>query len=159
MLLRRAMYFAQFPLAAVLPLWVLISRGIIADGIGLTFIVYLIACPVLFVALAVLTGLVAARKSVRVDRAVSWPDAAVLGALWISLVAYGFYALPLLATAIVLLLIGGFWFVLSQWVAETSRRVREAIDMTPRPQFVSTPPMRQRTDPTVIVVPPESIKG
>ena len=35
MIVRRAVYRLLIPLAVVLPVWVLIGRGILADGIGL----------------------------------------------------------------------------------------------------------------------------
>ncbi len=145
MLLRRALYVVQFPLAVLLPLWVLLSRGIFADGIGWSFLGYLVLSPILFLALASIVGLVSARKTVRVQRAVSWLDAALLGALTLTLVAYGLFALPVLAALAVLLVVGGVWLELWQLFTETRGRVRQYLD--PSPQQI----------PDLIVVPPERL--
>ena len=123
MLLRRAVFVAMFPAAVILPLWILVSRGIVADGIGWAFIVYLFACPILFVLLAAITGIVTARKSVREARAVSWWDAVVLGVLWVGLVASGIFALPLVAVAVVVLVVGMFWLAVWELITETRTRV------------------------------------
>ena len=123
MLLRRAVFVAMFPAAVILPLWILVTRGIVADGIGWAFIAYLFACPILFVLLAAITGIVTARKSVRNARAVSWWDAVVLVVLWVALVASGVFALPLVAVAVVVLVVGMFWLAVWELITETRRRV------------------------------------
>ena len=123
MLLRRAVFVAMFPAAVILPLWILVTRGIVADGIGWAFIAYLFACPILFVLLAAITGIVTARKSVRNARAVSWWDAVVLVVLWVALVASGIFALPLVAAAVVVLVVGMFWLAVWELITETRRRV------------------------------------
>src|SRR6187431_2493774 len=109
MLLRRIVFYAQFPMAVALPVWVLITRGIIENGIGWEFVAYLIVCPILFIALLVIAALIFARKTVRVERAVSWLDTALLIALWAALIASGLYAQQGMAVLVVLLLIAGFW--------------------------------------------------
>jgi len=131
MLLRRSLFFAQFPLAIALPAWVLVSRGIIADGIGAQLVVYLFVCPIVTVALAAISGLIVARKGVRLDRAISWRDAEWLGAIWLSLLGYGFFAFPLLAVLVVLLIIAGFWFEVIELFNETRARVKTALDLGP----------------------------
>ena len=123
MLLRRAVFVAMFPAAVILPLWILVTRGIVADGIGWAFIAYLFACPILFVLLAAIAGIVTARKSVRNARAVSWWDAVVLVVLWVALVASGIFALPLVAVAVVVLVVGMFWLAVWELITETRRRV------------------------------------
>ena len=52
MLLRRALYWVQFGMAVALPVWVLVSRGIVADGVGWQLVIYLMLCPILFLTLA-----------------------------------------------------------------------------------------------------------
>jgi hypothetical protein len=124
MVIRRAVLIVQGPLAVLLPIWVFISRGIVADGIGLQSVVYLFACPLMFVILAAVTGLTWMRKLVRLDRAVSWADAALLIALWATLIAYGFFAeAPLAALAVVLLLLA-FWYFVFELVTETRARLK-----------------------------------
>ena len=128
MVVRRVVYRAIFPLAVVIPIWVLISHGIIADGIGWQFVVYLFVAPVLFVALMVIGGIISATPGVRAAKAVSWPDAAVLIALWLVLIATGFFAYPVLAIAAVLLVLGAFWLAVFEFVRETRRRLQQFAD-------------------------------
>lgn len=128
MLVRRVVYRAIFPLAVVLPIWVLISHGIIADGIGWQFVAYLFIAPFLFIALLAIGGIIVARPGVRAASAVSWPDAAVLIALWLVLIASGFFAYPALAIAAVLLVLGAFWLAVFEFVRETRRRLQQFTD-------------------------------
>ena len=146
MVLRRALYWAQFGMAIALPVWVLVSRGIIADGVGWQLVIYLAVAPVLFVALGVIVALTVARKSVRDTRAVSWRDAVALLITWAALVTYGLFALPLLAILIVLAIVGLFWLVTWELVAETRDRVKTFFD-------AATPNNAPRQIPDVIVVP------
>jgi hypothetical protein len=156
MLIRRAVYIAQFALTVVLPGWVLIGRGVLADGIGWEFLVYLVLCPVLFDSLAVFAALVSARKSVRVARAVSWPDAGLLLALWASLLVYGLFAFPVIAALVVVLIVALFWVALWELTDETRRRVLGFVD-----DLALTPEMARTRVPgdagRIIVVPPPAI--
>lgn len=128
MLVRRVVYRLLFPLAVLLPVWVLIGRGILLDGIGWSFLGYLVVCPILFVLLLVIGGLVVWRPGVRQARAVSGWDAAVLIALWLVLVAAGFVAHPAIVAAAVVLVLGAFWFTAWELVTESRRRLRAAMD-------------------------------
>ena len=121
MIVRRVVYRLIFPLAVILPVWVLIGRGIVADGVGWQFVAYLFIAPVLFLALIATGGLIAARSEVRAERAVSWADAAVLIALWVALIATGFFAYPAIAIAIVLLVLGLFWLAIWELITSTRR--------------------------------------
>jgi len=145
MLLRRALYWGQFGMAALLPIWVLISRGIIADGLGWQFVVYLVLCPLLFIALTLLVILSIARKSVRQAHAVSWWDAVVLLITWAAIITYGLFAFPLLAVLVVIALVGLFWLLIWQLVIETRTRVKTFFDQAQSPA--------PREIPDVIVVP------
>jgi len=144
MLLRRIVFYAQFPMAVALPVWVLITRGIIENGIGWEFVAYLIVCPILFIALLVIAALVFARKTVRVERAVSWLDTALLIALWAALIASGLYAQQGMAVLVVLLLIAGFWIAAYELFLDTRRRINEFSasleDAVRQPQEVRQPP-------------------
>ena len=125
MVVRRVVYRLLFPLAVVLPIWVLISHGILADGLGWQFVAYLFIAPVLFVALMVIGAIIIATPGVRSAKAVSWPDAAVLIALWLSLIASGLWAYPALGIAAVLLVLGAFWLAVWEFVHETRRRLQQ----------------------------------
>jgi hypothetical protein len=124
MIFRRAVLIAQAPLAVMLPVWVFISRGIVADGIGLQSVVYIFACPLMFVILAIVTALTWARKLVRLDRAVSWTDTALLSALWAVLIVYGFFAETIIAALAVVLLLLAFWYFVFELITETRARLK-----------------------------------
>lgn len=128
MVVRRVVYRLLFPLAFLLPVWLLVGRGILLDGIGWSFLGYLIVCPILFVMLLVIGGLVVWRPGVRQVQAVSGWDAAVLIALWLVLVAAGFVAHPAIVAAVVVLVLGAFWFALWELVTEGRRRVKAVMD-------------------------------
>ena len=144
MILRRAVYWAQFGMAVLLPVWLLASRGILADESGWLFVIYLVLSPVLFLALAALTGLMIARKRVRSTRAVSWVDAASLLVIWAVLFSYGLFAIPLLALVAVAAVVAGFWVAIWQLVTETRSRVKGFFDAGPRqiPDLVVVPDPR-----------------
>ena len=72
MLTRRAFFYWQIIGAFLLPSWVLVGRGIIDDGVGWDFVLYLVLCPILCVVMLAVAGLTVARKKVRTARAVSW---------------------------------------------------------------------------------------
>jgi hypothetical protein len=155
MLFRRVVFAVMFPAAVILPLWILVTRGIVADGIGWAFIAYLFACPILFVLMAIESGIVMARKSVRDARAVSWWDAVVLTALWLALVASGIFALPLIAVAVVVLVVAAFWLAVWEVVTETRTRVNSfmtSLDATAQGTTSRVTP----TDADVIIITPNS---
>ena len=131
MVLRRALYYWQFIGAVVLPVWVLIGRGIILADVGWDFVLYLVLCPILFVAMLAVSGLTIARKRVRDERAVSWQDAAVIGVWHISIIAYGFVAITGLAAVIVVVGLLAFWSAAWQLYTETRSRVKEAFSLGP----------------------------
>ncbi|PRY69939.1 hypothetical protein B0I08_10161 [Glaciihabitans tibetensis] len=119
---RRLLYLGQFVAAVVLPTWVLVSRGILADGVGWELLVYLFACPALFLSMVVVGALINARVSVRSIRAVSWRDASLLTVWYLAIVAYGLWAFQALAVAVVLLSIAAFW--VSAWTLFRETRAR-----------------------------------
>jgi hypothetical protein len=131
MVLRRALYYWQFIGAVVLPIWVLIGRGIILADVGWDFVLYLVLCPILFVAMLAVSALTVARKKVRDSRAVSWQDVAVIGVWHISIIAYGFVAITGLAALIVLVGLAAFWSAAWQLYTETRSRVKEAFSLGP----------------------------
>jgi hypothetical protein len=145
MVLRRALFWAQFGMAVALPVWVLVSRGIVADGIGWQLVIYLVLAPVLFIALGLVVALTVARKRVRETRAVSWRDAVALLVTWAAIFTYGLFAFPLLAVIVVLAVVALFWLVTWELVTETRDRVKTFFDAATAPA--------PRQIPDVIVVP------
>ncbi|WP_411701398.1 MFS transporter [Conyzicola sp.] len=129
MVLRRAFYYWQFIGALVLPIWVLIGRGIVQADQGWDFVFYLVVCPVLFFVMLAVAGLTVARKKVRVARAVSWQDAAIVGVWHISIITYGFLAFTGLAAVIVVLSLIAFWSAAWLLFTETRSRVKEALSL------------------------------
>lgn len=125
---RRVVYRLLFPMAFALPVWVLIGRGILIDGIGWEFLVYLIACPLLFVALVIVSALVVWRPGIRREAAVSWIDVAAFGSLWLILLVTGLVAHPATVALAVLALIAVFWVSVWQLVVEGRRRVQAVMD-------------------------------
>ncbi|MEA9985686.1 MULTISPECIES: MFS transporter [Subtercola] len=129
MFVRRAFYYWQVAAVVVLPLWILIGWSVFG-GSGWQFLLVMLSCGALALALAGVGVLIYARKGVRQARAVSWADVAVL-ALWhAAIVAVGFLtpAGTLLATAVVIVGLAAFWLVLSELFRETRRRVQGAFD-------------------------------
>lgn len=128
---RRAVFYAMLGAVVVLPVWLLISRGIIFTDTGWDFLGYLILAPLLAVALAVVAGLVWARKSVRSTRMVSNLDAALLSAWYLSIILYGASGDETLASAIavlgVLLAVASFWAAGWQLVRETRTRLKSMV--------------------------------
>jgi hypothetical protein len=121
---RRALHRGQFIAAIVLPAWVLISRGIIDDGVGWQLLVYLIACPILFVAMVAVGGVISARPTVREQRAVSPLDAALLSAWYVAILSYGLWATSILAVAIVVVGIALFWLAVVSLFRDTRARLQ-----------------------------------
>ena len=153
MLLRRSLYYAQFAMAIIMPTWVLVSRGILADGVGAKLIVYLVLCPLLTIAMVVMATIIAARGSVRASKALAWRDVALQIAIWLTLFTYGLFAYPLLAVLVVLLVIGGFWLVLVELLREAKTWVTTMLDVpAAKPRSNIEGPT---SGPNVIVVPPQ----
>jgi hypothetical protein len=153
MLLRRSLYYLQFAMAIIMPTWVLVSRGILADGVGAKLIVYLVLCPLLTIAMVVMATIIAARGSVRASKALAWRDVALQIAIWLTLFTYGLFAYPLLAVLVVLLVIGGFWLVLVELLREAKTWVTTMLDVpAAKPRSNIEGPT---SGPNVIVVPPQ----
>jgi hypothetical protein len=128
---RRALFYWQFIAAVVLPSWVLIGRGLILSDVSWDFLLYLLLCPLLFVAMLAVAGLTTARKAVRSTRSVSWRDAAVMLVWHAAIVAYGFVASGALAALIVLVGVLAFWNAAWELYSETRTRVKNALSLDP----------------------------
>ena len=131
MLLRRALFYWQFISAFLLPAWVLIGRGIVYADEGWDFVLFLVLCPILCVAMLTVACLTLARKQVRTTRAVSWLDAGILAVWHISIVLYGFVASSAIFGVIVVVALVAFWAAVWQLFTETRTRVQNAFSLDP----------------------------
>lgn len=138
MWLRRAFYYAQFWAIPVLPLWLLIGRGITIDGPGWELVILLFAAPLLSLALIVVMALTMARRSVRRARLVSWLDAGILAGWYATLIVAGLFSNPLVAVLAIALTLVAFWSSVWQLFVETRHRITlafagyDAIQVAPR---------------------------
>jgi hypothetical protein len=156
---RRILYLGQFVAAVALPIWVLVSRGLLADGVGWQFLVYLIACPFLSIAMLAVGGLVSARRSVRLQRAVSWPDAALLSLWYLAIIAYGLWASVGLAVAVVVLGVALFWVGIWLLFTETRARFRGLVADFEEASRPSSGPSLGSEPRRIIVINPEDPEG
>jgi hypothetical protein len=157
MLVRRGFYYWQFIAALVLPIWVLVGRGIISAGIGWDFVLYLVLCPILCVSMLAVSGLTSARKKVRSSKALSSIDIAALSAWHAAIIVYGFFSSAPLATIIVLLAIAAFWVAAWQLYTETRQRVKDALSLDPigTGTYTSSTPPRKSDPSRVMIVNPD----
>jgi hypothetical protein len=157
MVVRRVLFVWQFIAAVVLPIWVLVSHGIILDGIGWDLVLYLVLCPVLCVAMLLVSGLVYARRSARTARALSWLDVGVLSAWQAAILAYGFLTSTGLAVVILLLGAAAFWAAGWQLFTETRTLVKQAFSLDPidAGSYRAESPKRDDGSPQVIIVNPD----
>ena len=147
MLIRRALYFAQFPAAVILPAWILVGWGLFA-ATGWEIIGLIVGAMMLTVGMLAAAALVFARKSVRAGRAVSWLDAGLQALLYGLIVAVGLFtpATGLLGSLTVVAVLALFWAAVVQLVVETRRRVRETLaDFEAQAARLQTPATGGRT--------------
>lgn len=128
MQVRRFFYHAQFGAIILLPLWLLIGRGIVFSDSGWDFVGLLIVSPILALFMAIVMGLTYARKSVRQARAMSWPDVALHAVWYASLILAGFVAHPGVAVLAVVVSVAAFWIQLWQLISEIGKRVNRALE-------------------------------
>lgn len=126
MVIRRAFYYAMFGAFVVLPVTLLIGRGLVLAGSGWDFALLLLISPILGLVMLVVTGFTVGRKSVRRERAVSWLDVGIHAAWYLSIVAASVFAHPAIAAVVIIISVAAFWFSLWQLVTETRRRVKDA---------------------------------
>ncbi|HEU4808544.1 MAG TPA: MFS transporter [Homoserinimonas sp.] len=127
MWLRRAFYYAQYGAFVVLPVLLLIGRGLVLADNGWDFALLLLVSPILGVFMLVVAGFTVARKSVRRNRALSWLDVAVHFAWYASIIAASVFAHPAIAAVVIVFSVGAFWSALWQLFTETRRRVKSAL--------------------------------
>jgi hypothetical protein len=143
---RRAILLAALPAAVILPLWVIVTQGIVAAPSAGQYLALVVVCPILFAVMIATAALLRARKSVRTARAFSWRDSVMLAAGWLALLASGIFPLPALIVADVVLVIGAFWLALWELVDESRKRLRTFVDgFTPPAASGYIPPARGET--------------
>ncbi|WP_431220991.1 hypothetical protein [Leifsonia xyli] len=148
--IRKAFYWWLFPSAVVLPVWLLIGWAAFNQGSGWTFLGLLVMCPILFVGMLVVDGILVARKSVRERRAVSWWDVVLLAAWHLSIIGFGFFvpgASGWFAVAGILLFIGMFWLAVWELLRETRVRVQQTFAVYER---IAQPPQEEAAERTTI---------
>lgn len=126
-MIRRGFYLALRWAPVVLPLWLILMLGLRSwESVGV------LALPLGGLALAAGLGVVLfltwLRKDVRSSRAVSWLDVGVLGVWWVLILAAPFLEGTPVILFVLVVGIVAFWSALLQWVLETRRRVRSALD-------------------------------
>ncbi|RFA22024.1 MFS transporter [Subtercola boreus] len=129
MFVRRAFFYWQVAAVVLLPLWVLIGWSVFGGQVW-QFLLVMLACGVLALAMAAVGVLIWARKGVRATKTLSWLDVMMV-ALWhVSIIVLGFFtpAASLVAVAAVLLGLGAFWAAIYQLVRETRQRVQGVFD-------------------------------
>jgi len=136
MVIRRFYYRAQFIAIGVVPLWLLVGRGIVFSDSGWDFVGLLVVSPILALFMAIVMGLTYARKSVRQSRAMSWIDVGLHTFWYASLILAGFIAHPGVAVLAVVVSVGAFWLQLWQLIAEIGQSVNRALG-----QFGSARPL------------------
>jgi hypothetical protein len=144
--LRKAIYWWLFPSAVVLPVWLLIGWAAFHTGSGWSFLGLLVLCPVLFIAMLVIGGILSSRPSVRAARAVSWYDVGLIAAWHLTIIAFGFFpagASGWLAVLGILLFLGLFWVGLWELLTELRARVQQTFDayeQAAQPRQMRQPP-------------------
>jgi len=143
-IIRKAFYWWLFPAAVVLPVWLLIGWAAFHQGSGWSFLGLLVLCPILFVAMLIVSGIVMARRSVRERRAVSWWDVALFAAWHLSIIGFGFFQSGLtgwFAVAGILLFVATFWVSIWELLTETRARVQQtfaAYERAAQPQATAS---------------------
>jgi hypothetical protein len=134
MIFRRVLFYWQLTAVVLLPGWVLVGQSLWGNGLGWDFLLYLVLTTFLAVYLLAMFILTRVRKHVRVQRAVSWPDAAVMTVWHLAIIVFGVTSwTPLLA----LIIVGGiaaFWVAIWQLFTETRSRVKEAFTIPDFPR-------------------------
>lgn len=128
MILRRVFYYWQFVAVGALPLWLMVAASVFGSTawqvLGATFGAVAIGFGLLVVSLLFL-----ARREVRLQKAVSWADVAVLTVWHALIVLMGAFSVtaPWLSVLVVLVGIGAFWFAVWELYDAARKRVREAL--------------------------------
>ena len=147
MIIRKAFYWWLFPAAVVLPVWLLSAGPSSARAAAGRFLGLLVLCPILFVAMLTVGGIVwragvsGEARRVLVGRR---PPHRVAPRI----VGFGFFvpgSTGWFAVARILLCIGDFWVSLWELLTETRSRVRQTFAAYERAAHPSRPGIRPPT--------------
>ncbi len=125
MLIRRAFLWWLIAAAVVLPIWLGIGWIVFGQG-GWGTLGLVITVPVAFITLGVVALLVRIRPTVRAERAASWIDVGVIGALHAAVIGVGFYGEggSFFGVMAILLAIAAFWTSVWQLVTDGAKRMQ-----------------------------------
>ncbi|GAA4366087.1 hypothetical protein [Agromyces bauzanensis] len=124
MLIRRAFLWWLVAAAVVLPIWLGVGWVTFGRG-GWGTLGLVITVPITFITLAVVALLVRIRPTVRADRAASWMDVGVVGALHAAVIGIGFYgdSGAFFGVMAILLAIVAFWSSVWQLISDGAKRM------------------------------------
>lgn len=126
MIYRRVLFYWQFTAVVLLPGWVLVGQSLWGSALGWDFLLYLVLCTFLSFYLLGIFILTRARKSVRVDRAVSVTDAIVISVWHLAIIVFGIVNSGAFLALIIVGGISAFWVAVWQLFTETRSRVKAA---------------------------------
>lgn len=125
MLIRRGFHWWLIAAAVVLPIW--LGVGWIAFGQGgWGTLGLVVTVPIAFITLAAIALLVRIRPTVRAERAASWIDVGVVGALHAAVIGIGFYGDTgaFFGVMAILLAVTAFWTSVWQFVRDGAKRMQ-----------------------------------
>jgi hypothetical protein len=128
MLIRRAFLWWLVAAAVVLPIWLGVGWVVFGRG-GWGTLGLVITVPVTFLTLGIIALLVRIRPTVRAERAASWVDVGVIGALHAAVIGIGFYGDggAAFGVAAILLAIAAFWSSVWQLIADGAKRMQATV--------------------------------
>ena len=148
---RRAVYLALAPAIIVLPVWLLLTAGIVTADSGWDLLLYLVLAPIVAVALAIVALLTWMRATVRRDRAVSPLDAGVFTAWWLSILIHGVAwtgdLRGITAALSVVLALVAFWSAIAQLVTFGRRSIEQLRVRIERTELSGAPAPGRGYDP------------
>lgn len=128
MFLRRAVYYWQLAAVLLLPLWLFVGWGI-WGGSAWTFFGVVVAAPILFVALLIVTLVIYGRAEVREHNALSWTDVGILAVWHASIIGFGCFGSTASLFAVLTAVFGltAFWVALWELVRSVTRKARATL--------------------------------
>jgi hypothetical protein len=125
MLIRRGFLWWLIAAAVVLPIW--LGVGWIAFGQGgWGTLGLVVTIPIAFITLGAIALLVRIRPTVRAQRAASWMDVGIVGALHAAVIGLGFYGDTgaFFGVMAILLAMAAFWSSVWQLVSDGAKRMQ-----------------------------------
>lgn len=125
MLIRRGFLWWLIAAAVVLPIWLGIGWIAFGQG-GWGTLGLVVTVPIAFITLGAIALLVRIRPTVRAERATSWLDVGVVGALHAAIIGIGFYGDTgaFFGVMAILLAMAAFWSSVWQLVTDGAKRMQ-----------------------------------